>query len=170
MKNTKTELFETMPVGRALLAMAIPTIVSQLITMIYNLADTFFIGMSEDPYKVAASSLVAVLFFMLNSLANLFYTFVCGHMNWTMIVYCFVSLIGNLIGGVMVSVLPLLKKKDEPKKYKCPCCGYYTLDNEGMYDICPVCFWEDNDEVEDPNEYDDCNKISLAEARKNYLE
>ena len=72
MKNTKTELFETMPVGRALLAMAIPTIVSQLITMIYNLADTFFIGMSEDPYKVAASSLVAVLFFMLNSLANLF--------------------------------------------------------------------------------------------------
>lgn len=56
------------------------------------------------------------------------------------------------------------------KKYKCPCCGYYTLDNEGLYDICPVCFWEDNNEVEDPNEYDDCNKISLAEARKNYLE
>ena len=31
-----------------------------------------FIGMRDDPYKVAASSLVAVLFFMLNSLANLF--------------------------------------------------------------------------------------------------
>lgn len=61
-----------MPVGKALLTMAIPTIISQLITMIYNLADTFFIGMSDDPYKVAASSLVAVLFFMLNSLANLF--------------------------------------------------------------------------------------------------
>ena len=72
MKNTKTELFETMPVGRALLTMAIPTIVSQLITMIYNLADTLFIGMSEDPYKVAASSVVSVLFFMLTSLANLF--------------------------------------------------------------------------------------------------
>lgn len=56
------------------------------------------------------------------------------------------------------------------KKYKCPCCGYYTLDSEGMYDICPVCFWEDNNEVEDPNEYDDCNKMSLNEARKNYLE
>lgn len=72
MKNTKTELFETMPVGRALLTMAIPTIVSQLITMIYNLADTLFIGMSEDPYKIAASSVVSVLFFMLTSLANLF--------------------------------------------------------------------------------------------------
>lgn len=71
-KNDKTELFETMPVGKALLTMAIPTIISQLITMIYNLADTFFIGMSNDPYKVAAASVVGVLFFMLNSLANLF--------------------------------------------------------------------------------------------------
>ncbi|MBQ8881342.1 MAG: MATE family efflux transporter [Oscillospiraceae bacterium] len=71
-KYTKTELFETMPVGKALLTMAIPTIVSQLITMIYNLADTFFIGMSNDPYKVAAASVVGVLFFMLNALANLF--------------------------------------------------------------------------------------------------
>ena len=72
MKNDKTKLFETMPVGKALLTMAIPTIISQLITMIYNLADTFFIGMSNDPYKVAAASVVGVLFFMLNSLANLF--------------------------------------------------------------------------------------------------
>lgn len=72
MKNDKTELFEAMPVGKALLTMAIPTIVSQLITMIYNIADTFFIGMSNDPYKVAAASIVGVLFFMLNSLANLF--------------------------------------------------------------------------------------------------
>lgn len=72
MKNDKTELFETMPIGKALLTMAIPTIISQLITMVYNLADTFFIGMSNDPYKVAAASVVGVLYFMLNALANLF--------------------------------------------------------------------------------------------------
>ena len=72
MKNDKAELFETMPVGKALLTMAIPTIISQLITMLYNIADTFFIGMSNDPYKVAAASIVSVLFFMLNALANLF--------------------------------------------------------------------------------------------------
>ena len=72
MKNDKTELFERMPVGKALLTMAVSTIFSQLITMVYNLADTFFIGMSNDPYKVAAAGLVGVLFFMLNSLANLF--------------------------------------------------------------------------------------------------
>ena len=72
MKGSKTELFEKMPVGKALLFMAIPTIVSQLITMVYNLADTVFIGMSNDPYKVAAASVVSVLFFMLTALANLF--------------------------------------------------------------------------------------------------
>lgn len=72
MKNEKTELFERMPVGKALLTMAIPTIISQMVTMIYNLADTFFIGMSGDPYKIAAASVVGVLFFMLNALANLF--------------------------------------------------------------------------------------------------
>ena len=72
MQNNKTELFERMPVGKALLTMAIPTIISQMITMIYNLADTLFIGMTNDPYKVAAASLVSVLFFMLNALSNLF--------------------------------------------------------------------------------------------------
>ena len=72
MKNDKRELFETMPIGKALLTMAIPTIISQLITMVYNLADTLFIGMSNDPYKVAAASVVSVLFFMLTALSNLF--------------------------------------------------------------------------------------------------
>ena len=42
--DTKTELFETMPVPRTLMRMAIPTIVSQLINLIYNMADTWFIG------------------------------------------------------------------------------------------------------------------------------
>lgn len=68
----KVALFETTPVVKALLTMAIPTIISQLITMIYNLADTFFIGLTEDPYKVAAASVVSILFFILTSLANLF--------------------------------------------------------------------------------------------------
>ena len=70
--NDKTALFESTSVVKALLIMAIPTIVSQLITMIYNLADTFFIGMTNDPYKVAAASVVSILFFILTSLANLF--------------------------------------------------------------------------------------------------
>ena len=70
--DKKKELFETMPVPKALATLAFPTIVSQLISMIYNLADTFFIGKTEDPYKVAASTLAFVLFFVMCSLSNLF--------------------------------------------------------------------------------------------------
>ena len=65
------ELFETMPVPKALLKLALPTIASQLITMVYNLSDTFFIGMTEDPYKVAASSLSFSMFFFIHALAAL---------------------------------------------------------------------------------------------------
>ena len=70
--DDKTALFATMPVRKALLTMAVPTIVSQLITMVYNLADTLFIGMTNDPYKVAAASAVTVLFFIVTAFANLF--------------------------------------------------------------------------------------------------
>ena len=58
--DSKKDLFETMPVPRALATLAIPTIISQLITMIYNLADTYFIGMTDDPYKVAAASVTYI--------------------------------------------------------------------------------------------------------------
>lgn len=71
MDNNKA-LFETMPVSKALAKLAVPTIISQLITMVYNLADTFFIGSTKDPYKVAAATLAYTLFFILNALSNLF--------------------------------------------------------------------------------------------------
>ncbi|MDE6673570.1 MAG: polysaccharide biosynthesis C-terminal domain-containing protein [Acetatifactor sp.] len=66
------EIFETRPVPRALAKMAIPTIVSQLITLVYNVADTWFIGQTNNPYMVAASSLVLTIFLMTTSIANLF--------------------------------------------------------------------------------------------------
>ncbi len=70
--QTNRELFEKTPVPKALLALAIPTIISQLITMVYNLADTVFIGLTNDPSKIAASSVAFVLVFMMNCLSNLF--------------------------------------------------------------------------------------------------
>ena len=71
-KYDRTALFETIAVPRALLTMALPTIVSQLITLIYNMADTWFIGRTNNPYMVAASSLVLTVFLMCGALANLF--------------------------------------------------------------------------------------------------
>lgn len=70
--NDNKAVFETMPVPKALAASAIPAIISQLIAMVYNLADTYFIGKTGDPYKVAAVSLTAVFFFVMNALSNLF--------------------------------------------------------------------------------------------------
>ena len=70
--NSKKELFETTAVPAALAVMAIPTIVSQLITLIYNIADTWFIGQTNNPFMVAASSLVLTIFLMTTALANLF--------------------------------------------------------------------------------------------------
>lgn len=68
----KKELFETMPVPQALTKMAIPTIASQLIALIYNIADTWFIGRTNNPYMVAASSLVLTIFMVTVALANMF--------------------------------------------------------------------------------------------------
>lgn len=59
---TNTELFETMPVRQTVFRMAIPSIAAQLIVLIYNMADTFFIGQINNPYMVAAASLVLPLF------------------------------------------------------------------------------------------------------------
>jgi formate/nitrite transporter FocA (FNT family) len=106
-----------------------------------------------------------------NSLANVLYAMFAGEFTWQILAYLFLSLIGNLLGGMLVSVIPLFKKKDEPKKYKCPCCGHFTFEKKDRaYDICPVCFWED-----DPEQYANpllergANHVSLTQARVNFL-
>ena len=60
-KPSDTYLFAEMPV---------PTIISQVVTMIYNLADTFFIGQLGDPAMVAAVSLVSPWFNLLTALGT----------------------------------------------------------------------------------------------------
>ena len=72
MKTKEEVLFEDAPVGRAVLSLVIPTLFSQLITVIYNMADTFFIGQIGDPNQVATVSLCMPMFVFLTGLANLF--------------------------------------------------------------------------------------------------
>ena len=71
-EESEKYLFESMPVPKAVATLAIPTVISQAVTMIYNLADTFFIGQIGDPYMVAAVSLVSPWFNLLTALGNLF--------------------------------------------------------------------------------------------------
>ena len=61
MKDNK-DLFENMPVPKAVSRMAIPTIIGQLIVLIYSMADTFFVGRTNNPYMVAAASLILPVF------------------------------------------------------------------------------------------------------------
>lgn len=57
---------------RALAIMVLPTIASQLIILIYNLADTWFIGRTNDPDMVGASSLALTVYLSAVALANVF--------------------------------------------------------------------------------------------------
>lgn len=69
---SKKELFETMPVPRAIATMAIPTIISQLINLVYNMVDTIFIGQTGDAYKTAAVTIAFTIFMMTVAFSNLF--------------------------------------------------------------------------------------------------
>ncbi len=71
MKNNN-ELFTTMPVGKAVAKLAIPTVVSQIIVILYSLADTFFIGQIGDPNQLAALSITFPIYTLLTAVANLF--------------------------------------------------------------------------------------------------
>jgi len=69
---SKKDLFETIPVPKALMTLAIPTIISQLINLIYNVVDAFFIGRTGNSYMMAATTLTLTIFLMTVAFANLF--------------------------------------------------------------------------------------------------
>lgn len=71
MKNNR-DLFEHAPVPKAVAVMAIPTMISMLVVVIYNMADTFFIGQTNDAMQVAAVSLATPVFMVFMALGNLF--------------------------------------------------------------------------------------------------
>lgn len=70
--NNNRKLFEDAPVGKAVAVMAVPTMISMLVVVIYNMADTFFIGQTGDPMQVAAVSLATPVFMVFMALGNLF--------------------------------------------------------------------------------------------------
>lgn len=68
----KNDLFERTKPSKALMTMALPTIASQVIILIYNLADTWYIGRTNNPYMIAASSLALTIYLAAVALANVF--------------------------------------------------------------------------------------------------
>ena len=69
---SKKELFESVPVSEALKAMAVPTIISQLINLVYNMVDAFFIGRTGSSYMMAATTVTLTLTLLNVAFSNLF--------------------------------------------------------------------------------------------------
>lgn len=60
--------------------------------------------------------------------------------------------------------------REVPPAETCPCCGHRTLPERGYYELCPVCFWEDDPEqAEQPWAWGGANGISLVDAQQAYL-
>ena len=70
--DSKTELFEQTAVPRAVFQLAVPTVLSSLVMVLYNLADTYFVGMLNAPVQNAAVTLAAPVLLAFNAINNLF--------------------------------------------------------------------------------------------------
>ncbi len=93
------EIFETWPIPKALTELALPMIFGQLIILVYNLADTFFIGRTNNPLMVAGVSLLLPVFNISITFANLF----------------------GIGGGTLISRLMGAKRDDEAKSVSSFC-------------------------------------------------
>lgn len=71
-ESKAAEIFERAPVPRAVLKNALPAMVAMLMVLIYNLADTFFIGQTHDDLQVAAVSLAMPVFLMFMAAGTVF--------------------------------------------------------------------------------------------------
>lgn len=68
----RIQLFENTPVPKAVMSMSVPTIISSLVMVVYNMADTYFVGMLGSPVENAAVTLAAPVLLAFNAVNNLF--------------------------------------------------------------------------------------------------
>lgn len=66
------DLFENIPVPKAILRLALPSVVGQIILVIYNMADTFFVGLTGSDAMISAVTVCMPAFMFLSAIANLF--------------------------------------------------------------------------------------------------
>lgn len=72
LSEDKLELFETMPIKKAVLKLSLPTVVGCLVMVLYSLVDTLFVGMLNDAIQTSAVTLVAPVILLFNAVNNLF--------------------------------------------------------------------------------------------------
>jgi len=72
MDIAKRDLFENTPIFEAVMKLAVPTVMGQIILVVYNMADTFFIGLTDNTAKITAVTICMPAFMFLSAVANLF--------------------------------------------------------------------------------------------------
>lgn len=72
MSTKKLDVFENYSVPKAIATLAIPTILSMIVNIVYNMADTFFVARTGDPNQVAAVSLTTPVYLLLIAAGNIF--------------------------------------------------------------------------------------------------
>ncbi|MBQ7221343.1 MAG: MATE family efflux transporter [Synergistaceae bacterium] len=117
--NINREVFESWPIPKALTELALPMIFGQLIILVYNLADTFFIGRTNNPLMVAGVSLLLPVFNISITFANLF----------------------GIGGGTLISRLMGAKREDEAKTVS-SFCFYMTIISAGIFALSMFVFME----------------------------
>lgn len=98
--NQNEELFQQAPIKKAVIQMAVPTVISSLILFMYNMADTYFVGQTHDAFQVAAVSLTNPVFVMYMAASNLF----------------------GIGGSTLISILLGQHEKDKAKAASAFCC------------------------------------------------
>lgn len=72
MKEKTIDIFENAPVPKAVISNIVPSIISMIMVLLYNLADTFFIGQTKNAYMVAAVSVATPVFLLFMAVGMLF--------------------------------------------------------------------------------------------------
>ncbi len=72
MQGTNIELLERSPVPQTILKLSIPTVLSNIVSLLYNLTDTYFIGLLDDPVQLGAISLAFPVFMLIQAIGNVF--------------------------------------------------------------------------------------------------
>lgn len=72
MENENADLMLKTPVPKAILTLSIPTVLSTVVALLYNLTDTYFIGLLDDPVQLGAISLAFPLFMVIQAIGNMF--------------------------------------------------------------------------------------------------
>ena len=116
MAKDNTKIFSDYPVAKAIATLALPSVLGMLINIVYNLADTFFVGQTGDANQVAAVSISMPLFMMFMAIGNLFGVGGCAYISRslgegqkerikTISSFCIFTSIGS---GIIMSALFLI--------------------------------------------------------------